>query len=206
MEEASKFNTPQNSWASYSERTKDRPPRQLTVDALKHVQGRECALDLGPGALNESRFLLDAGFAKVIAVNSDPLETDPVALERAATFPQDRFTYTVSTFEAFTFEPKKYDFINAQYSLPFNNPSTFDRVFTDIKKSLKHGGVVTGQFFGPKDEWSSNASMTFVSHDKAKSLLEDLEIMHFKEIEGSDRLAVGGQKYWHTFHFIARKP
>lgn len=194
-----------DNWASYSVRTKDRAPRKLLVQAVPHVTARDTALDLGPGALNESKFLLDQGFKKVIAVNKDELETDPVARERAKAFPQDRFEYAVSAFDAFNFQPNSYDLINAQYALPFNSPATFDAMFAKLKASLKSGGIVTGQFFGPKDEWSKNKDMTFVTREKAEELLSDLESIHFDEVEGPDRLAVGGQKYWHTFHFIARK-
>ena len=171
------------------------------IQALRYVQEREKALDLGPGALNESDRLLNEGFQSVIAVNKDLLESDPVAKARAESFPEDRFKYIVSTFDAFDFKPNTYDLINAQYSLLFNPPETFDRMFASLKK----GGIVTGQFFGPKDEWNGSPGMTFVTREKAEALLSDLEVIHFNEVEGPDRLAVSGQKYWHTMHFIARK-
>ena len=194
-----------NHWKTYSERTKDRPPRELLVKAVAHVRQKGQALDLGPGALNDASFLLEQGFQTVVAVNKDPLEADPVAQSRAATFPQDRFVYRVSPFDAFDFKPDEYDLINAQYALPFNQPETFHRMFASLIASLKPGGIVTGQFFGPKDEWSSDTSMTFVTREQAQQLLHDCEIISFQENEGMDSLALGGQKYWHTFHFIARK-
>ena len=192
-------------WKAYSERTKERPPRELLVKAVAYVPRKGHALDLGPGALNESKYLLEQGFQSVVAVNKNPLETDPVAESRAATFPKDRFAYRVSTFDAFDFEPDAYDLINAQYALPLNPPETFDRMFASLIASLKSGGIVTGQFFGPNDEWKDNARLTFVTRERAQQLLQDCEIISFKEVEGTDRLAVGDQKYWHTFHFIARK-
>jgi hypothetical protein len=69
----------ENPWTRYSERTKDKPPRELLVQAVTYVQHKGHALDLGPGALNESKYLLEQGFQSVVAVNRDPLETDPVA-------------------------------------------------------------------------------------------------------------------------------
>ncbi|MGA7328987.1 MAG: hypothetical protein WBX25_32000 [Rhodomicrobium sp.] len=78
-------------------------------------------------------------------------------------------------------------------------------MFASLIGSLKSEGIVTGQFFGPKDEWSTNPGMTFVTRKRAKELLGDCEIISFTEFEGFDRLAVGGQKYWHTFHFIAKR-
>lgn len=195
-----------NPWKTYSERTREKSPRELLVKATSYVRARDRALDLGPGALNESNFLLEQGFHTVVAVNKAPLETDPVAQARASTFPQDRFEYRVSTFDTFTFEPETYDLINAQYSLPFNPPETFDATLASLIASLKQGGIVTGQFFGPKDEWNDGSGkLTFVTREKAEELLHDCDIISLEEVEGIDRLAVGGQKYWHTFHFIARK-
>jgi tellurite methyltransferase len=194
-----------NPWPTYSERTKDRDPRELLVQAVAFARGRDHALDLGSGALNESKFLLDQGFKLVTAVNKDPLDIDPIAKARAESYPKDRFEYRVSPFDAFDFQTDTYDLINAQYSLAFNPPETFDRMFGSLKASLKQGGIVTGQFFGPHDEWSGNRKMTFITREKAEKLLEGFEILHFKEIEGPDNLAVGSTKHWHTLHFIAQK-
>ncbi len=196
----------ENLWKRYSERTKERPPRELLVEALKYVEERGAALDLGPGALNESKFLLEQGFASVTAVNKDSLESDPVVRERATSFPQDRFTYRVSNFEDFDFEPDTYDLVNAQYSLPFNRPETFDSTFTKIIGSLKKDGIITGQFFGMSDEWNDGSgTMTFLTREHAQDLLKECEIIIFNEVKGRDRLAGGGEKYWHIFDFIARK-
>ncbi len=195
----------ENPWKNYSERTAERPPRELLVKAMSYVKSRGSALDLGPGALNESKYLLENGFQSVVAVNKDPLDTDPIAQARASSFPKDHFEYRVSSFDAFYFKPDTYDLVNAQYALPFNPPETFDRMFASLIASLKKDGIVTGQFFGPNDEWSNDASMTFVTREHAEKLLRDCKKIFFKEVKGADKLAVGGQKYWHTFHFIARK-
>ena len=160
----------------------------------------------GQALLTMQAFCSDRRFQTVVAVNKDPLEADPVAQSRAVTFPQDRFVYRVSPFDAFDFKPDEYDLINAQYALPFNPPETFDRMFASLIASLKPGGIVTGQFFGPKDEWSSDTSMTFVTREQAQQLLHDCEIISFRKMkEWIVFFALGGQKYWHTFHFITRK-
>jgi hypothetical protein len=194
----------ENPWTKYSEHTKANPARKLLVKAVKYVQHRERALDLGPGALNDSKYLLDQGFQMVVAVNKDPLGTDPVAQSRAAGFPKEHFQYRESTFDAFDFSINTYDLINAQYSLPFNPPQTFDNMFESIIASLKHGGIVTGQFFGPDDEWSTNADMTFVTRARAQQLLRDCGMIYFDEAK-EYRLAMRGQKYCHIFEFIGRK-
>lgn len=205
MFEGLKFWKKHNVWPGYSEATKDRPVHALTIDAMRYIGEKGRALDLGPGAMNESRFLLEQGFKSVTAVNMDPLESDPVASERVAQFPNDRFEYVASAFDKFDFEPDTYDFINAQRSLPFNPPETFDRTFASLLASLKSGGILAGNFFGTEDEWKKNRSMTFVTREKAEELLKDCEIIVFKENKGQGTVAGGGDKYWHTFDFIVRK-
>ncbi len=192
-------------WNSYTENTKNEPTRHLTVKAMRFVRAKGRALDLGPGALNESRFLLEQGFKVVVAVNKHPLESDATVRERAASFPPGRFEYRVSMFDAFDFEPAAYDFINAQFSLPFSPPETFERMFTSLKSSLKPDGIVAAQFFGSRHEWNGTPGMTFVDRIRARELLSDLTLECFGEIEGPFRSAHGGIKYGHTFSFIARK-
>ena len=67
-------------WLNYINVTRNKRPRQLLVQALPEVKERETALDLGSGALNDSRFLLSQGFAQVIAVDNAINETQAFEL------------------------------------------------------------------------------------------------------------------------------
>jgi len=58
-------------WPQYIEKTKNKPPRRLLVQALGFVKNKNAALDLGAGAFNDTRYLLQAGFKKVIAVDRE---------------------------------------------------------------------------------------------------------------------------------------
>ncbi len=192
-------------WAEYCEATKDFPPRDLTVKALEYVHAKDRALDLGPGAMNESRFLLENGFAFVTAVNIDPPKGNAVVSERIAQFPNDRFEFVVSAFDKFDFEPDMYDLINAQRSLPFNPPKTFDRMFTSLLASLKPGGILTGCFFGVEHKWRNNRKMTFVTRERAGELLKDCEIVLFTEHQRPHDESETANPHWHEFDFIVRK-
>jgi len=188
-----------NVWPGFSEATKDNPVRELTQKAVGLVQAKDRALDLGPGAMNESRFLIEQGFKSVIAVNKDPLESDPVAQNRAAQFPKDRFEHRTSTFDTFDFEPDTYDLINAQRSLPFNPPESFDRMFSSLLASLKQGGILTGNFFGVEHTWKDNRAMTFMTRERAEELLKECEIVLFEEHKRP------GETHSNEFDFIVRK-
>jgi len=191
----------ENSWKEYFERTKDIKPRPLLVKAVDLVIDKNEALDLGSGALNDVRYLVSKSFKHITAVDSKPLAQDIIQ-----NFPPETLTYTISTFEDFNFVKNKYDLINAQYSLPFNPQDTFGRVFSSIIDSLKNGGILTGQFFGEKDEWNVEGhKMNFQTREQAEKLLSDLEVIDFKEEEANRPTAKGDMKHWHVFHFIVRK-
>lgn len=190
-----------HSWQSYFERTKDNPPRALLVAALPFVTRRDAALDLGAGALNDSRYLLEQGFRHVTAIDNDP-----VAQAVAKTFPKDRFTYGIASFEHFAFPENAYDLVNAQFSLPFIRPDRFDAVLGKILRALRPSGIFTGQLFGDRDTWNApGRNMTFHTHEEATRLLSTLEMLRFEEEEKEGSTALGEQKHWHILHFIAKK-
>ena len=188
-------------WYKYAERARDRPPRPLLLEAAKFTTRRDAAIDIGAGALNDVLFLLDAGFAHVTA-----LDGEPIAQDIADTLPPDRFRYVIATFEDFAFPFTAYDLLNAQYALPFIRADQFDRVFDAIIASLRPGGIITGQFFGDRDDWVGTPNMTFHSREAAEALLAPLTVLSFREEDDPNSQTINGTpKHWHLFHFIARK-
>lgn len=189
------------SWRDYVNKTKDNPPRPLLVSAMDLVLHKDNALDLGAGALIDSKYLLDQGFKHVIA-----LDAENIAQDIFNTLSQDRLEYKISTFDNYEFPENTFDLINAQYALPFNPKATFNQMFEKLKKSLKKDGVFTGQFFGEKDSWNtSDTRLTFHTCKEAWKLLEGLEVLVFNEEEQDERPAIGDLKHWHVFHVIAKK-
>ncbi len=75
--------------------------------------------------------MLDQGF-DVTVVDKNPLMG--VMANRIAS---KKMHYFVTTFAKFEFAPAKYDLASAIYSLPFMQPSDFERVFANIVISLK---------------------------------------------------------------------
>ena len=188
-------------WYKYAERARARPPRTLLIEALDHVARRDTAIDIGSGALNDVRYLLDAGFAHVTA-----LDGEPIAQDIAATLPQERFAYVIAKFEDYAFAPDAYDLFSAQYALPFIKPAAFERVFSAIIASLKPGGIIAGQFFGDHDDWVGTPDMTFHSADEVRALLAPLTVLSLVEEDNPDSKTLNGvAKHWHLFSFIARR-
>lgn len=189
-----------NPWQTYHENTKERPPRESLQRALALVEERNTALDLGAGALTDTKYLIQEGFEKIVVVDSEPSIG-----QRSTEINNDRLEVVISKFEDFNFSPNTYDLINAQFSLPFTHPEQFIEVFERLKDSLKQRGVFVGQLFGDRDGWASDSNMTFHTSDQVKELLDGLEVMEFKEEEKDGTTAAGEQKHWHVFHLLARK-
>ncbi len=189
----------QKDWSEYYEITKAKPPTKLLVKALEYVTDKGKAIDIGAGALKDTRYLLEQGF-EVTAIDKSPLMEQGVK-----TLENDKVQAFTTSFEDFDFSENKYDIASAMFSLPFTEPAHFETVFIKIKNSLKKGGVFCGQFFGMNDEWSKNPKMTFHTEAQVKELLNGLEVLSFKEVEEDSTTANGTPKHWHIFHIIAKK-
>ena len=186
-------------WKGYINTTKNKPPRQLLVRALKNIKNTETALDLGAGALNDSKYLLKQGFKRVIAVDSEE------NLELSNNIDKEYFTFEKIAIEDYNFSQNKFDLINAQFVLPFIKREKIVEVINSIKKSLKNDGIFLGQFFGIKDGWSNKSGVCVYTKKEIEEFLVNLDIVYFQEEERDRQTAMDGEKHWHIFHFIAKK-
>lgn len=188
-------------WSEHTEQTKNRPPSEMLVKALSYVVERDTALDLGAGALNDSQFLAESGFKKVIALDKD--DSAQLTYDQ---LPKEKIDYVISSFENYSFPKDSFDLITAQYSLPFSDPGSLDSIMKNLKQSLKIKGVFVGQFFGINDSWNHEGSkIHFHTIEEVKELVSDLKIIEFTEEEIDRKLASGTPKHWHLFHIIAQK-
>jgi trans-aconitate methyltransferase len=188
-------------WAAYFEATRARPPRPLLVRAAGLVPVVGEALDLGFGAGNDTRYLLTQGF-RVTAVDADP-----AAIASLASIADERLRVVQSTFADFGFEHNRYHLINAQLSLPFSPPSTFNLMFSCLLASLAPGGIFTGHLFGVNDAWNQPGSgMTFHTTAAVRHLLASLEPIELREDEQDVELVSGERHHAHAFEIIARRP
>lgn len=189
----------QNDWSDYYKATQAKPPRPLLVKALEQVSHKDKAIDIGGGALNDSKYLLNQGFEVTV------IDKSPLVEQEAKNIPSNKLTSITTSFEDFNFPKEEYDLASAMFSLPFTPPNQFTEVFEKVKNSLKKGGIFCGQFFGDRDEWKTNTDMTFHTKEQVQELLKDLEIISFSEDEKDAKTAKGDMKHWHLFHIIARK-
>jgi SAM-dependent methyltransferase len=188
-------------WADYYAATQGRPPREPLVRAVDLLGRVGDALDLGCGAGNDTRYLLERGF-RVTAVDADP---DSFAGRQASNGPQ---LWTIQrAFSDISLDPARYDLVSAQLALPFSHPDAFPALFTRIVNALRSGGIFTGDLFGNRDGWNvAESGMTFHSRQEAEALFTGLDLLEFNEVEEQRALATGEPKQWHRFQIIARRP
>ncbi len=180
-------------WSEYYKGTAGNPPNPVLIKALTYVQNRDKAIDLGAGALNETRYLLEQGF-DVTAIDQSPLVE-----QEARRIESPKLHAVTASFENFDFPKETYDLAVAIYALPFIE-NGFSDVFAIIKSSLKNGGVFCGQFFGNRDQRKNNTHRTFHTKEQVLELLKGLEVLSFEEEE-----KLKGDMNAHIFHIIARK-
>ncbi len=188
-------------WQTYYNQHLSRPPRPIVVRAVSYCKNKEKALDIGAGTLVESKFLLDSGFSKVVALDSSPeIEDFTKGIN------DHRLEVKISSFQDLELLPQSYDLITAQYALPFYGPKDFSEFIGKIISSLRDGGVFVGQFFGERDGWNNGKKdMAFQTKEEAQDLLKDLNLVEFVEEEKDGKVASGEGKHWHVFHFIVVK-
>jgi SAM-dependent methyltransferase len=187
-------------WATYYAATRGHPPRPLLVRAVETFSVAGEALDLGCGAGNETRYLLDHGF-RVTAVDADP------AAIRGLEDIEDRRLSTVqSSFDAFAFGADRYDLISAQLALPFNPPETFDDMFTRVRSALKPAGILCCDLWGVNDDWNvPDSGLTFHTREEVLRLVRGLDLLDFREIEEEVELAIRGTRHAHWYEITARR-
>lgn len=182
-------------WSEYYDMGRAQPPHELLVEALSYVKDRGKAIDIGGGALRDSKYLLQKGFDVTV------IDKSPILLEEASDMKNERLHPFVTSFEDFHFPVDEYIFASAIHSLYYCEPIYFSRVIINIKSSLKKGGVFCGQMFGAYDKWSKNLQRSYQTADEAREYLKDMEVISFREEE----TAKGRTKHWHIYNFIARK-
>lgn len=191
---------PDGRWREFFEKTRNEGPSSMLIEAVTYATHRGKALDLGAGALKDTRYLLSLGF-EVTATDSSPL----IKFE-GAEIKNQKLKVEVSTFSSFNFPTNEYDIINASRSLPFGNADTFDTVIENIKRSLKVGGVFCAHFAGKSSSLGANKNFATHTKEEVEKMFEGFDIIDLKEDIWQDKAVVNGRPTtvdW--IYLIARK-
>jgi cyclopropane fatty-acyl-phospholipid synthase-like methyltransferase len=195
-----------NSWNEYNKNTANNPPRKLCQEAVGLVEHKDFALDVGAGALNDTKYLLSLGFT-VKAVDYNP------SVHNLATdINSQRLSVEVSSLEDYNPPKNTFNYINAMFTLPFVKPEYFKEVFGRLYESLADNGIMAFQLFGDKDQWADttgedrfHVNMTFLDKDQVFDLLKGKNVIKNEEVLEETKLAVGGYRNSHEFRIILKK-
>lgn len=186
-------------WRSFMSATAGRPPWPELVRAAAMFDTPGDALDVGAGAGRDSEYLLEHGW-RVTAVDSSPAAIE--ALGRL-----QRPSFRIVATAAQNLEPETYDLVNAQYSLPFVPRTEFARTVMRLRDAVRPGGVMSANFFGPRDEWNvAGTALSFSTREDVERLFAGWDIAELTEEDAVGGTADGGSKHWHVFHVTARRP
>jgi tellurite methyltransferase len=190
------------SWNDYYQKIQGRKPRQLLLDALEKFPWQKglYAIDLGCGDGTETVILLERGW-NVLAVDGEPTAIKRL-MGKVPAENQKQLETQVAKFQDVVLTPA--NLVHASLSIPFCEPEYFDELWRKIVNAVKPSGRFAGQFFGVRDSWVTNTTMTFHSEEQVRELLVDFEIESFHEMD-EDGQAASGPKHWHVFTVIARK-
>jgi tellurite methyltransferase len=182
-------------WSDWYNHTRVQPPYDLLNKALSYVKNMGKALDVGGGALKDTRYLLEKGFDVTV------IDKSPLLEKEAEKIKSDRLHTYVTSFENFDFPVNEYVLASAMHSLSYCEPEHFNRVFINIKSSLKKGGIFCGHLYDTYDEWSKGINRAYQTANGAKELLKDMDVILFQEEETEG----DHTKHWRIYDFIARK-
>lgn len=192
-----------SAWHNFNIQGAERPPHPRLVKTLELISTPGRALDLGAGGGRDSRELLKRGWV-VDAVDSSPTSTE-LLQKLQKEFP-GRLHVIASKFEALVLKSRAYDLISGSYSLPFCQPKVFVSFWSQLKRALRPGGLISVDLFGTHDTWNIvGKDMTFVSRVQVEDLTRGLKVLTLAEEEYDGETFSGQQKHWHLFSLIARR-
>jgi trans-aconitate methyltransferase len=186
---------------SYAFLRAGRKPNPLVADAVNLLDDKHGrALDIGAGPLNNTRFLLDAGFSV------DAIDTDPFFLSLASALNNRRLNAVLADIRNAWIAPDAYSLIVAIHILPFLPRADLPWIMSSIVDGLAKNGILCCTFFGVRDSWAQRGRrMIFLSRSEISPFLTGLKQIEFSELvyDGAD--AQNRPKHWNIFRCILRK-
>ena len=121
----------------------------------KELKGKT-AIDLGAGAGNDAKYLLEKGF-KVTCIDKEEKSKE---ITMSQITQNENLKFELQEFENLKLD--KADLIYSCFSLHFCNPNKFDNMMNEIINNINTSGFFVGNFLGEEDGWYGNDRMTLV--------------------------------------------
>lgn len=184
----------------YYQNTKDSMPNKNVMQFINLKTKTGNAIELGCGSGRETKYLIQNGW-NVLAIDRE--DVSGIIEEKLNGQEKEKFRFQKQEFENLKLE--KNDLVLANFSLPFCNKNSFDKMWKTIEASILPEGYFVGNFFGINDEWAkTKTDMTFLEKGEVIKLFENFEIIEFKEFEKDGMTGMKTTKHWHIFNVIAK--
>ena len=196
--------TTRSEWTEYYDEHEGREPREMLLEVLDAFGAGEerSAVDLGCGSGIDTLAMLRRGW-RVLAIDAEEEAIERVRRRVPGTLTA-RLKTVVSRMEDVEL-PAGVDLVWASFSLFFCRPDAFAQVWGRIGGAIEPGGRFAGELLGDRDTWAPEDDISAFTRDQAVALFEGFEVERFDE-EEEDGSATSGDKHWHLFHAIARRP
>lgn len=176
------------------------------LEFLDMLHGGGRALDLGANSGTDTFLLLNLGYeVDAVEIREENVEKiikkkELVGNQNLRVFLQDMTMFPIVTNE--------YDLVIASNSLPF--VASHQKVLKTLHAMIdgtKSGGIIAFSFFGPRDGWSGDKSMSFFEYEQIQSILGSYPVnVFFKSTEeGKGKITSGDFKWWHIHRFCCFK-
>lgn len=188
-------------WGPYYDAIPD-CPSTLARLALPLVSRLGRGVDLGSGKMNDTRLMIRAGFRQVDSVDlsdASAAYARDLSLEAGTSF-----RFQKKGFDEFDFGFASIDWANSNFALPYDE--NFRDVVRRIARGLRHGGVFSATFLGPRDEpYRMHSGFSTIELDGLRSLLSRFSFTEITEHDPFSPFFDGHMKQWHYFRAICVK-
>ncbi len=195
------------------DRMKDGRHFKIFEDVAEFVKNKEKAIDIGAGALRETKYLVDQGFKKVVVVDYSKLNENYLKdIEN-----KDAIEYFQEKVENYKFLQEDSDLIVSMNTLSWVHKERLSDVVQNIKNALKSEGVFVGTFFAVDDDLVKNGTSdgdkaSGLNRKEIEELFKDFEFIEIGTIEnGIDeydeniKIKNGTMVHKHDFLVIVQK-
>lgn len=184
-------------WDEYHERAGNMPNPIVEAAVQNHVPQRDASLDLGAGNLRDSKFLLQSGFKRVVAVDEDPVSYQ---------FLVPGIEFHLEAIEDYVPKPGTFDLVVCCNTLFFLSVKGMEQVLGNAFTALRSGGILVCNMLGEKDEWvlGENPNVDYVTSRDVERLQQDwIQVIPTIDYEEDNPTT---QKHWHLWSFTLQKP
>ena len=206
--ETKKVNPWQGTHGRDYNRNTDRLKPREGVKRIVEKMNPGTAIEIGPGAGNDTVFLLKNGWSVcAVDINEDSKTRIESKLDDSL---KDKFTFLRKSFEGLSLEKETADVVVAYNSLHFCDKEYFDEFFSQVIDSIKSNGYFVGNLIGKNHSWNKdnlNPKMPFFSKEEIIELFKkfDLSEDSIQEKEFDGTTTSGKPTHWHLFFIEAKK-